>query len=179
MLTGRVASEAYYHHGNQSMDALITNMGQKFKNNMPVLDGIGQYGSLRSREAGASRYISTKLHPNFRLLYKDFELLENQIEEKQFHFWANATKLSYNLAQSFNLKDKQLDIFFQARIHKLMMHAFRSGKPSLKIKAMEMQQEMNIEGNRQIRICKILLFPGIWQMMRYIRSIIKSIKTQN
>ena len=81
MLTGRVASEAYYHHGNQSMDALITNMGQKFKNNMPVLDGIGQYGSLRSREAGASRYISTKLHPNFRLLYKDFELLENQIEE--------------------------------------------------------------------------------------------------
>ena len=100
-------------------------------------------------------------------------------EEKQFHFWANATKLSYNLAQSFNLKDKQLDIFFQARIHKLMMHAFRSGKPSLKIKAMEMQQEMNIEDNRQIRICKILLFPGIWQMMRHIRSIIKSIKTQN
>ncbi len=81
MLTGRVASEAYYHHGNQSMDALITNMGQKFKNNMPVLEGIGQYGSLRSREAGASRYISTKLHSNFRLLYKDFELLENQIEE--------------------------------------------------------------------------------------------------
>ena len=72
MLTGRVASEAYYHHGNQSMDALITNMGQKFKNNMPVLDGIGQYGSLRSREAGASRYISTKLHPNLRLLYKYF-----------------------------------------------------------------------------------------------------------
>ncbi|MBQ5681187.1 MAG: hypothetical protein IIV20_06875, partial [Bacteroidaceae bacterium] len=69
--------------------------------------------------------------------------------------------------------------FFQARIHKLMMHAFRCGKPSLKIKAMEMQQEMNIEDNRQIRICKILLFPGIWQMMRYIRSIIKSTKTQN
>jgi len=44
---------------------------------------------------------------------------------------------------------------------------------------MEMQQEMNIEDNRQIRICKILLFPGIWQMMRHIRSIIKSIKTQN
>lgn len=80
-LTGRTADVAYYHHGNQSMDALITNMGQKFKNNLPILDGIGQYGNLRSTQAGASRYISTKLHPNFRLIYKDFELLENQIDE--------------------------------------------------------------------------------------------------
>ena len=80
-LTGRTAMEAYYHHGNQSMDALITNMGQKFKNNLPILDGIGQYGTLRSTTAGAPRYISTKLHPNFRLVFKDFELLENQIEE--------------------------------------------------------------------------------------------------
>jgi len=80
-LTGRTAMEAYYHHGNQSMDDLITNMGQKFKNNMPILDGIGQYGTLRSPMAGASRYISTKLHQNFRLCFKDFELIENQIEE--------------------------------------------------------------------------------------------------
>lgn len=80
-LTGRTAMEAYYHHGNQSMDALITNMGQKFKNNLPILDGIGQYGSLRCPTAGAPRYISTKLHPNFRLIFKDFELLENQVDE--------------------------------------------------------------------------------------------------
>lgn len=80
-LTGRTAMEAYYHHGNQSMDDLITNMGQKFKNNMPILDGIGQYGTLRSPIAGAPRYISTKLHQNFRLCFKDFELIENQIEE--------------------------------------------------------------------------------------------------
>jgi DNA topoisomerase II len=80
-LTGRTAMEAYYHHGNQSMDALITNMGQRFKNNIPILEGIGQYGSLRSPHAGAPRYISTKLSPNFRLIYKDFELLENQIDE--------------------------------------------------------------------------------------------------
>lgn len=80
-LTGRTAMEAYYHHGNQSMDSLITNMGQKFKNNIPILDGIGQYGTLRSPEAGAPRYISTKLHQNFRLCFKDFELIENQIEE--------------------------------------------------------------------------------------------------
>lgn len=100
-------------------------------------------------------------------------------EEKQFLFWANATKLSYDLAQSFNLKDTQLDIFFQARIHKLLMHAFRSGKPSLRTKAIKMQQEMKIDNNRQIRFSKILLFPGIWQVIRSFRSIIKSMKTQN
>ena len=80
-LTGTTAMESYYHHGNSSMDALITNMGQTFRNNLPILEGIGQYGTLRSPVAGAPRYISTKLSDNFRLLYKDFELLENQIDE--------------------------------------------------------------------------------------------------
>jgi len=56
-------------------------MAQKFKNSLPLLDGIGQFGSLRSPSAGAPRYISAKLHPNFRLIYKDFELLEPNVEE--------------------------------------------------------------------------------------------------
>lgn len=80
-LTGKAALESYYHHSNSSMDALITVMGQTFKNNLPILEGVGQYGSLRSPVAGAPRYIGTKLHSNFRLVYKDFELLENQIDE--------------------------------------------------------------------------------------------------
>lgn len=48
---------------------------------MPLLDGIGQFGSLRSPDAGAPRYVSTRLHPNFRLIYKDFELLSSRMEE--------------------------------------------------------------------------------------------------
>lgn len=80
-LTGTMAAEAYYHHGDQSASAVITGMGQTFKNSLPLLEGIGQYGTLRSTTAGAPRYISTKLSPNFRLLYKDFELLETQIDE--------------------------------------------------------------------------------------------------
>jgi DNA topoisomerase-2 len=59
----------------------MVGMAQRFKNSLPLLDGIGQFGSLRSPSAGAPRYISAKLHPNFRLLYKDFELLQNKIEE--------------------------------------------------------------------------------------------------
>ena len=82
-LGGRVASEAFYHHGNTSLEGAMVTMSQKFKNSLPLLEGIGQFGSLRSPSAGAPRYISAKLHPNFRLIYKDFELLENRIEEGQ------------------------------------------------------------------------------------------------
>jgi DNA topoisomerase-2 len=80
-LAGMVAAQAYYHHGNSSLESAMVGMAQKFKNSLPLLDGIGQFGSLRSPSAGAPRYISAKLHPNFRLIYKDFELLSNKIEE--------------------------------------------------------------------------------------------------
>jgi len=80
-LSGKVASDAHYHHGDGSLNSAIIGMAQKFKNSMPILEGIGQFGSLRSPEAAAPRYIATKLHKNFRLLYKDFELLESRYEE--------------------------------------------------------------------------------------------------
>lgn len=80
-LSGVVAHTQFYHHGNQSLDSSIINLAQKFKNNAPLLEEDGQFGSLRSPQAGAARYIGTKLSPNFRLMYKDFELLEYKEEE--------------------------------------------------------------------------------------------------
>lgn len=80
-LSGKVASDCYYHHGSSSLDQAIIGMSQGFKNSLPLMDGIGQFGSLRSPEAGAPRYISTKLHPNFRLIYNDFGLLDYKTEE--------------------------------------------------------------------------------------------------
>lgn len=80
-LTGRIAADAHYHHGDSSLNSAIIGMAQKFKNSMPLLQEIGQFGSLRAPEAGAPRYVSTKLHKNFRLLYKDFELLSPRYEE--------------------------------------------------------------------------------------------------
>lgn len=78
---GRVASNQYYHHGDQSLNGAIVTMAQKFKNSLPLLDSIGQFGVLRSPSAGAPRYISTKLTPYFHLLYKDSELLTPKIDE--------------------------------------------------------------------------------------------------
>jgi DNA topoisomerase-2 len=80
-LGGRIAAESNYHNGDSSLNSTIIGMAQKFKNSMPLLEDIGQFGSLRSPEAAAPRYISTKLHKNFRLLYKDFELLESRYDE--------------------------------------------------------------------------------------------------
>ena len=94
-------------------------------------------------------------------------------EEKHFHFWANATRLSYDLAHSFGIRSERLDRFFQARIHKLLMHAFRSGKPSLRTEALQMQRQMGIADNRQTLFAKTLLLPGVWQTMRFARNIIK------
>jgi DNA topoisomerase II len=80
-LGGRIAADAHYHHGDGSLNGAIIGMAQTFKNSLPLLEDLGQFGSIRSPEAGAARYISTRLTKNFRLLYKDFELLESQEEE--------------------------------------------------------------------------------------------------
>ena len=80
-LSGKVASDVFYHHGDASLNSAIINMAQKFKNNAPLLEEDGQFGSLRSPQAGAPRYIGTKLSPNFRLIYKDFDLLNYKEEE--------------------------------------------------------------------------------------------------
>lgn len=80
-LAGKIASDAYYHHGGGSLEAAIITMTQVFKNSMPIFQGDGQFGSLRSPEAGAPRYIGVKFNQNFRLLYQDFELCTPKYEE--------------------------------------------------------------------------------------------------
>lgn len=80
-LTGKVANECFYHHGDSSLNGAIISMAQRFKNNLPLLEDKGQYGSLRAPEAAAPRYIGTRLTKNFNLVYKDFELLTSRYEE--------------------------------------------------------------------------------------------------
>jgi DNA topoisomerase-2 len=80
-LAGRIAADAFYHHGNASLESTIIAMAQTFKNSMPVFQGVGQFGSLRSPEAGAPRYVGVKFNENFRMLYKDFDLCTPRYEE--------------------------------------------------------------------------------------------------
>jgi DNA topoisomerase-2 len=80
-LGGQAAAISFFHHG--SLDGTIIGMTQNFKNSMPIFQGVGQFGSLRSPEPGAARYIGVKFNENFRLLYKDFELTTSKYEEGQ------------------------------------------------------------------------------------------------
>jgi len=78
-LGGQAAALSFFHHG--SLDQTIIGMTQDFKNSLPIFQGIGQFGSLRSPEAGAPRYVGVKFNDNFRRLYKDFDLVTAQYEE--------------------------------------------------------------------------------------------------
>ena len=97
-------------------------------------------------------------------------------EERHFRFWANTTRLTHDLAATFGIADSQLDRFLQARIHKLLMHAFRSGKPQLRSQALLLQREMHLADTPRTLLAKLLLLPGIWQPMRLLRDAIKSRK---
>ena len=74
-LTGIVASTMNYSHGDASLNESIINMAKDFKNSLPYFDRDGQFGSLRSPEAGAPRYIGVKLNDTFNKLYKDIDLV--------------------------------------------------------------------------------------------------------
>ena len=78
-LGGQAAALSFFHHG--SLDNTIINMVQDFKNNMPLFEPHGQFGSLRATQAGAPRYVGVSLNPNFKLLYQDFDLVTPQYEE--------------------------------------------------------------------------------------------------
>lgn len=74
---------ANYHHG--SIEGVMVNMAQSFPgaNNLPYLEDIGQFGSRISPQASATRYIFTKLTPNFKKLFKteDEPILNFLVEE--------------------------------------------------------------------------------------------------
>lgn len=88
-LCGLVAKNSNYHHGDQSMNATIINMGQDFpgSNNIPLLKRSGQFGSRMENgaDAGQPRYIFCSLNEITRLLFPkcDDELLDYKEEDNQ------------------------------------------------------------------------------------------------
>lgn len=82
-LCGQCCAKKLYLHGDTSCNEAIINMCQDYKNNVPMLIADGQVGSRFVRESASPRYVGCFLSPNFRLFYKDFELLERRYEEGQ------------------------------------------------------------------------------------------------
>jgi len=71
-VSASVAACTDYHHGIGSMQGTIVGLAQDFagSNNVNFLIPDGQFGSRRSHNASAPRYIETTLHENFRKIFK-------------------------------------------------------------------------------------------------------------
>lgn len=71
-VSAHCAAETDYHHGIGSMQGTLVGLAQDFagSNNVNFLVPDGQFGSRRSHGASAARYIETKIHDNFRKIFR-------------------------------------------------------------------------------------------------------------
>ena len=79
-LSGYVAEQTAYHHGEASLQGTIVNLAQNFvgANNLNLLEPSGQFGTRLAggKDAASSRYIFTRLAP---LTRKIFDPADNSI----------------------------------------------------------------------------------------------------
>ncbi|KAJ9069903.1 DNA topoisomerase 2 [Entomophthora muscae] len=86
-LIGIISAKTAYHHGEISLSSTIIGLAQDFvgSNNVNLLAPIGQFGSRAQggKDAGAARYINTRLKPITRILFNkdDAPLLEYQDDD--------------------------------------------------------------------------------------------------
>lgn len=83
-IASAISEVAAYHHGEGSMAGTVVGMAQTFPgaNNINYFDPDGQFGSRLSPQAGASRYIFTRLTQSFRKLFpKDDDLILEHLNE--------------------------------------------------------------------------------------------------
>jgi DNA topoisomerase-2 len=86
-LAGAVAECTNYHHGEQNLYGTIISLATSYigSNNIPLLTRDGQFGSRNAggKDAGAARYIFTRLDMMTRLLFRpeDDVLLDYVVED--------------------------------------------------------------------------------------------------
>jgi len=86
-LSGYIAEQTEYHHGEDSLQGTIVGMAQEFvgSGNMNLLIPSGNFGTRLSggKDAAAARYIFTALRPEVKILFNetDNELLNYQEED--------------------------------------------------------------------------------------------------
>lgn len=69
-----VISDYGYNHGEVSAASAGQLMAATWRNNVCLVEGRGSFGTRQVQEAGAARYVYTKVSPNFDRYIKDIEL---------------------------------------------------------------------------------------------------------
>lgn len=86
-LTGYVAEQTAYHHGEMSLNQTIVRMAQDYvgSNNLPLLQPCGQFGTRNQggHDHASARYIFTQLSTYARLIFPeaDDSLLKRHLED--------------------------------------------------------------------------------------------------
>ena len=86
-LSGYVAEQTQYHHGEQSLQGTIIGLAQNFtgSNNLNLLEPSGQFGTrlMGGKDAASPRYIFTRLNSQTRAIFdsRDDPILEYEIED--------------------------------------------------------------------------------------------------
>ena len=76
-LSGSVFEKTLYPHGDSGLHDAIFTRGTDFSDNLPLLEIVGQHGTLRCPNAKSQpRYLSVKLSKYSKLLKTDWDLLE-------------------------------------------------------------------------------------------------------
>lgn len=74
-LAGYIIADADYKHGDASAVDAVVKMAAKWRNNLQLLSGKGNFGSRLTPEAGAPRYTKVQLSQNFHNWFSDFNAL--------------------------------------------------------------------------------------------------------
>ncbi|UOX40375.1 DNA topoisomerase medium subunit [Aeromonas phage AhFM11] len=73
-------SEAGYHHGEASAAGAGQLIANTWNNNIPILEGDGNFGSRLVKQAAAARYVFCRVHQNFWDIYRDLDLAPKHID---------------------------------------------------------------------------------------------------
>ncbi|AAQ64352.1 topoisomerase II small subunit [Vibrio phage KVP40] len=71
---GSSVSKIGYNHGETSAQDALALMAAEWQNNVPIVQGRGNFGSRMVKESASARYVYAKLHDNFDLYFKDIHL---------------------------------------------------------------------------------------------------------
>lgn len=72
-LCGQVIVEADYHHGDSSLQDAASLMAAPWANNLPLLEGEGNFGSRIVQIPAAARYTSVRVNPEILKIFLDSE----------------------------------------------------------------------------------------------------------
>lgn len=97
--------------------------------------------------------------------------------ERQFRFTHRVSKLSHALVDTYNVRSKKIDDYFQWRIYELLMHSFRTHSEAHLSDTLECQKAWGVKDTLTTKIIKAITSSRLlWTLSLAIRNKVTAIK---